>query len=438
MQNAFINHINNQLPFLKNGRLLIAISGGLDSVVLTHLCNKAGLNVALAHCNFNLRPGDCDEDEDFVVHLADTLDVEVFVQRFETNTYADEHKLSTQMAARELRYNWFNDLQTLLKFDYVLTAHHADDALETFLINLSRGTGLDGLTGIPEINNSIVRPLLPFSRSELENYAISQDIEWREDGSNASTKYLRNKLRHDIIPQLKAVNPQFLNNFENTLQHLKASQSIINESIEAVLKEAVLFSDATTTRYDIAVLQRLKASEAYLYELFKGYGFNSGTAILELMSAQSGKYLLSATHMLLKNRSELVVTVKKEALENDSIIIAPNVNSVRLNDGELTITEVDSISEHDTYSVFVDKDKLAFPLVLRHWEKGDIFYPLGMTGKKKLSKFFKDEKLSLIEKSNCRLLCSDSAIVWVVGKRLDNRFKVTHNTQSILKITYKK
>lgn len=438
MQNAFINHINNQLPFLKNGRLLIAISGGLDSVVLTHLCHKAGLNVALAHCNFNLRPGDCDEDEDFVVHLADTLDVEVFVQRFETSTYADEHKLSTQMAARELRYNWFNDLQTLLKFDYVLTAHHADDALETFLINLSRGTGLDGLTGIPEINNSIVRPLLPFSRSELENYAISQDIEWREDGSNASTKYLRNKLRHDIIPQLKAVNPQFLNNFENTLQHLKASQSIINESIEAVLKEAVLFSDATSTRYDIAVLQRLKASEAYLYELFKGYGFNSGTAILELMSAQSGKYLLSATHMLLKNRSELVVTVKKEALENDSIIIAPNVNSVRLNDGELTITEVDSISEHDTYSVFVDKDKLAFPLVLRHWEKGDIFYPLGMTGKKKLSKFFKDEKLSLIEKSNCRLLCTDSAIVWVVGKRLDNRFKVTHNTQSILKITYKK
>ncbi|SEA42943.1 tRNA lysidine(34) synthetase TilS [Bizionia paragorgiae] len=438
MQNAFINHINNQLPFLKNGRLLIAISGGLDSVVLTHLCHKAGLNVALAHCNFNLRPGDCDEDEDFVVHLADTLDVEVFVQRFETSTYADEHKLSTQMAARELRYNWFNDLQTLLKFDYVLTAHHADDALETFLINLSRGTGLDGLTGIPEINNSIVRPLLPFSRSELENYANSQDIEWREDGSNASTKYLRNKLRHDIIPQLKAVNPQFLNNFENTLQHLKASQSIINESIEAVLKEAVLFSDATSTRYDIAVLQRLKASEAYLYELFKGYGFNSGTAILELMSAQSGKYLLSATHMLLKNRSELVVTVKKEALENDSIIIAPNVNSVRLNDGELTITEVDSISEHDTYSVFVDKDKLAFPLVLRHWEKGDIFYPLGMTGKKKLSKFFKDEKLSLIEKSNCRLLCTDSAIVWVVGKRLDNRFKVTHNTQSILKITYKK
>src|SRR5690606_10613812 len=158
-----------------------AISGGLDSVVLTHLCHKAGLNVALAHCNFNLRPGDCDEDEDFVVHLADTLDVEVFVQRFETSTYADEHKLSTQMAARELRYNWFNDLQTLLKFDYVLTAHHADDALETFLINLSRGTGLDGLTGIPEINNSIVRPLLPFSRSELENYANSQDIEWRED-----------------------------------------------------------------------------------------------------------------------------------------------------------------------------------------------------------------------------------------------------------------
>lgn len=436
MQHVFKNHINKQLPFLKDSRLLIAISGGLDSVVLTHLCKTANLNFALAHCNFNLRPRDCDEDEGFVVALADALDAEVFTQSFDTNTYSETHKISTQMAARDLRYAWFNDLKTLLNFDYVLTAHHADDVLETILINLSRGTGLDGLTGIPEVNGAIVRPLLPFSREELENYAKINKIEWREDSSNASTKYLRNKLRHDIIPQLKDINPQFLSNFENTLSHLKASQAIVNESLELVLKEAVAHTDDTTTTFRISVFRNLKATEAFLYEIFKDFGFNSGAAINDLMHAQSGKQLLSDTHSLLKNREELVLTLKSVSNGKENITITENSEQIKINSGTLVITEVDTITEHNANTVFIDKAALQFPLVVKPWENGDYFYPLGMQGKKKLSKFFKDEKLSVLEKEKAELLCSKDAIVWVINKRLDTRFKVTEKTTQILKIIF--
>ncbi len=383
-----------------------------------------------------LRPGDCDLDEDFVINLADALDKEVFIQSFNTNAYSETHKISTQMAARDLRYTWFNDLVNLLKFDYVLTAHHLDDALETVLINLSRGTGLEGLTGIPEVNKTIVRPLLSFSRAELEEYAQTNHIKWREDSSNASTKYLRNKLRHNIIPQLKAINPQFLSNFESTLSHLKASQSIINESVDAVLKEAVISSDAKTTAFNISILQKLKSVEAFLYEIFKAFGFNSGAAIQELMTAQSGKQLFSDTHTLLKNREELILSLKTKPIYNDTISIPLGIKHIKINSGTLTFTSVDSILDHHANTVFVDKDKLEFPLTVRHWETGDYFYPLGMQGKKKLSKFFKDEKLSVLEKEKAELLCTHDAIIWVVNRRLDNRFKVTENTTQILKITF--
>src|SRR5690606_26589934 len=203
MFNHFKNHIDKNLSFLKESKLLIAISGGLDSVVLTHLCYKLGLKISLSHCNFNLRGTESDEDEDFVLELAEDLELEVFIENFDTQAFAQDHKLSTQMAARTLRYHWFEELAQQLHFDYILTAHHADDNLETFLINLSRGTGLDGLLGIPEKNGKLVRPLLCFSREELEKYALANNLSWREDKSNASTKYLRNKLRNDVIPTLK-------------------------------------------------------------------------------------------------------------------------------------------------------------------------------------------------------------------------------------------
>ncbi|HEX9825611.1 MAG TPA: tRNA lysidine(34) synthetase TilS, partial [Flavobacteriaceae bacterium] len=228
------DHINSRLPFLAKSKCLVAISGGMDSVVLAHLCHKMEIDIALAHCNFNLRGDESDADEDFVLQLAEDLNLEVFIESFDTEAYAKTHKLSTQMAARELRYAWFDDLMEQLHFDYVLTAHHADDNLETFLINLSRGTGLEGLTGIPEINGNIVRPLLPFSRQELEYYAIKNKLKWREDSSNIATKYLRNKLRHEVIPTLKEINPQILQNFNKTLSFLQDSNEIMEDCIASV------------------------------------------------------------------------------------------------------------------------------------------------------------------------------------------------------------
>jgi tRNA(Ile)-lysidine synthase len=426
------NHIKSRFPFLENSKLLIAISGGMDSVVLTHLCHKMKLNFALVHCNFNLRGEESDADEDFVLQLAEDLNLEVFIENFDTETYAKTHKLSTQMAARELRYSWFNDLMDQLHFDYLLTAHHADDNLETFLINLSRGTGLEGLTGIPEINGTIVRPLLTFSRQELEAYAIENKMGWREDSSNMTTKYLRNKIRHDVIPALKEANPQVLQNFNKTLSFLQDSYEIIEDRIAEIQKKVVSVEDDLVT-LDIKKLQKLYNPKAYLYQLLKDFNFTEWDDVTALLKAQSGKQIFSETHRLLKDRETLILS--KRVTKNDvSIRILENETQSDAPFGILQIEDVDKITTNDFNSIYVDKHLLKFPLKLRKWIKGDYFYPFGMQGKKKLSKYFKDEKLSLIDKENVWLLCSEDDIVWIINRRADNRFKVTEKTNQILKI----
>jgi tRNA(Ile)-lysidine synthase len=429
MQKNLQDYIDSNLPFLKETKLLIAISGGLDSLVLTHLCYKLNLNIALAHCNFNLRGDESDADEDFVLQLAEDLDLEVFIESFETEVYASAHKLSTQMAARELRYDWFEDLAETLDFDYILTAHHADDNLETFLINLSRGTGLDGLMGIPEINNNIVRPLLSFSRVSIEAYAREHNLKWREDSSNASNKYLRNKFRHDVIPILKTINPQLLQNFETTQNHLQDSKCIIEDAIAKIQKKVVSV-EGDVVKLNIKKLKKLSNPKAYVYQLLKDFNFTEWNAVVDLLDAQSGKQLFSSTHRLIKDREFLLLS---EIHSEDIPKVIINKKSTEAQ-GLLCFDEVDNVTEASKTVIFVDKDKLKFPLELRQWEEGDVFYPLGMKGKKKLSKYFKDEKLSLIDKENVRLLCSDGTIVWIVGKRADERFKVTASTKQILKI----
>lgn len=430
------NHIKSQFPFLEKSKFIIAISGGLDSVVLTHLCHKMKLNFALAHCNFNLRRDESDADEDFVLLLAEDLNLEVFIESFETETYAKEQQLSVQMAARELRYNWFNDLVIQLGFDYVLTAHHADDNLETFLINLTRGTGLEGLTGIPEINGNIVRPLLAFSRQELEVYAINNHIKWREDSSNITTKYLRNKIRHDVIPVLKEINPQLLQNFNKTISFLQDSNEIIEDRIVEIQKKVVSIEDEMI-RLNIKKIQKLSNPKAYLFQLLKDFNFTEWDDVTALLKAQSGKQVFSETHRLLKDRAYLLLT-ERDSKSGDSISISEEDKHVATAFGTLFFDEADAIFGKRTEVIFVDKDKLKFPLTLRKWNEGDYFYPFGMKGKKKLSKFLKDEKCSLIEKEQTWVLISGNDMVWVVGKRADDRFKVTENTSQILKIELQK
>ncbi|MCH7525489.1 MAG: tRNA lysidine(34) synthetase TilS [Bacteroidetes bacterium] len=434
MLENFQNHINKNLNFLKESKLLIAISGGLDSIVLTHLCHDLTLNIALAHCNFNLRGKESDADESFVLQLAKDLNKECFIECFDTLAYAQENKLSTQMAARELRYNWFNELAEQLQFDYILTAHHADDNLETFLINLSRGTGIEGLTGIPEINNKIVKPLLSFSREDIEEYAKENNIEWREDSSNTSTKYLRNKLRLEVIPKFKEVNPQLLQNFNKTIEHLQDSKDIIDDSIETILDTVITKVNDKEIRFDISIIEDLNNPKAYLYELLKDYNFTQWNDIYDLLDAQSGKYVVSATHRLIKDRGCLMLSEINPNLNEKPIIINEADKQFKTPFGILFFDEADAIFGKRTNVIFVDKDKLKFPLLVRQWQEGDYFYPFGMTGKKKLSKFFKDEKLSLIDKENVWLLCSGDDIVWVINRRPDDRFKVTDNTKQIFKI----
>jgi len=423
---------------LNSGKLLVAISGGLDSITLAHLCCKLDLDVTFAHCNFNLRGQESDSDEAFVSQFAKDLNVECFIERFDTLGFAKSQKTSTQMAARKLRYDWFKELADDMQFDYILTAHHADDNLETFLINLSRGTGLEGLTGIPEINNNIVRPLLTFTRDEIETYAKANDLKWREDSSNASTKYLRNKLRHEVIPILKEINPQLLQNFNKTQRYLQDSSGIIYDSIEAISDTIITEVNAESIKFDIAKIEALNNPKAYLYELLKDYNFTEWNDVYDLLSAQSGKQILSATHRLIKNREHLLLSeINLNDIREEShqiITINSEEKQAETPFGTLHFDEADAIFGKRTNVIFVDKSKLISPLTLRQWEEGDVFYPLGMQGKKKLSKYFKDEKLSLIDKEHVWLLCSRNDIVWVINRRADDRFKVDKNTNQIIKI----
>lgn len=427
--------------FLDKSKILIAISGGVDSVVLTNLCYKLELDIALAHCNFNLRGKESDADEEFVLQLAEGLDIEIFIESFETEVYAKQNKLSTQMAARELRYNWFHQLAEQLDFDYILTAHHADDNLETFLINLSRGTGIEGLTGIPEINDNIIRPLLSFSRSDIEEYAKAENLKWREDKSNASTKYLRNKLRLEVIPILKEINPKLLKSFNKTIEHLQDSKGIIDDRIDSISDTIITKVNEDGIHFDIFQIKALNNPKAYLYEFLKDYGFTEWNDVYDLLEAQSGKQVFSNTHRLIKDRDCLLLSEIEQnviqSVSEESILITEFDKKIQTPLGTLFFETTKRLNDLKESTIYVDKSKLKFPLTIRKGQEGDYFYPFGMQGKKKLSKYFKDEKLSLLEKENIWLLCSESEIVWIINKRADNRFKVTDKTKQIIKIELK-
>lgn len=408
------------------------MSGGRDSTVLAHLTNRLRFSIVLAHCNFNLRGSESDEDEAFVIDFSKKLGVEVHVQHFDTQAYMTTHHHSVQLATRTLRYQWFASLRATLHYDYILTAHHADDNLETFLINLSRGTGLEGLTGIPEQNNHIVRPLLPFSGNDILTYAKKNQLMWREDSSNAETKYLRNKIRHEIVPRLKDLHPTFLSNFQKTLTYLKESNQVANRQLST--HKATLFQkEGTAYKIAIAKLTALSPQSYYLYELFKDFGFTQWDAVAHILHAPSGKQLLSATHRLVKDRAYIYITTIGAKEYDTPVLIQEHTRSIT-SPISMTIDEVNNITNTAEHTIYVDKEKLKFPLTVRKWQKGDYFYPFGMQGKKKLSKFFTDEKYSLLDKEAQWLLCVHDAIIWVIGKRADNRYKVDHNTKTILKI----
>ena len=432
MLEDFKKHIQDHFPNLLQDKFLLACSGGLDSVVLAHLCSQCELDFSMAHCNFKLRGEESDEDEKFVKELAKKLDKSLFIKKFETLEYAHDQKVSVQMAARDLRYEWFNGLMRQKNIKTLVTAHHADDNLETFIINLSRGTGIKGLTGIPSQTRNIDRPFLPFTRIQILEFAKSSNLAWREDQSNAETKYLRNKIRHGIVPLLKELHPTFLANFSETQEFLKQIADISDNHINQ-LKEDIFKEDGEVIRIKIESLQSLKPLEAYIHALFSAYGFTEWEDLQHLLTAMSGKVVRSRTHRLVKDRDFLLLTKIADNFQKE-FQITKEETEIQLPIG-LSISTVHIIEEVGPNVLYLDKETLKYPLTLRKWQKGDYFYPLGMGGRKKLSKYFKDEKVDVIAKEKQWLLCSGDDIIWVVGKRADDRYKITNSTKKILKIT---
>lgn len=431
MLTKFQHHITTNFPQLKDKKLLLAVSGGIDSMVLLDLLNKLRFNICVVHCNFQLRGKESDGDEMLVREICQDSYIPYFIESFDTLEFAKENKLSIQLAARKLRYDWFQEIISL-GFDYVLTAHHLDDNVETFLINFTRGTGLEGLTGIPAQNGNIIRPLLPFSREEIENYALENKIQWREDSSNASDKYFRNKIRHDIVPILKELNTGFLDSFQNTLHHLQQAESLVDDASKLVYEKVVVEKE-NRLEIHLKPLLEFKNYKAYLYQWLKNYGFSAWNDIYDLVEAQSGKQVFSETHVLLKDREKLILSERKSTDKSEVFIIESLDSKVNI-PLKLRFCKVVNIFESDSNCIFVDESKLKFPLTIRKWQEGDYFYPSGMNGKKKLSKYFKDEKYSLLDKENQWLLCSEDQIVWVIGKRADNRFTSNETTQNSIKI----
>ena len=435
MKNILQDHIDKEIPYLKQKRLLLAVSGGLDSMVLLHLFQELKCDIAIAHCNFQLRGVESFGDQKFVQDYAEANEIPIFVTQFDTEAFSKDYRLSTQVAARELRYNWFYELLETEKFDYILTAHHADDNLETFLINLTRGTGLEGLTGIPVQNDRVIRPLLFLSRQEIENYAKTNNIQWREDSSNASDKYVRNKIRHHLIPILKELNPHFMTSFLKTEGYLLESLAMVEDAANMIYQQVASEED-NQIHFDLNQLLRLPNYQSYLYQWLKEYGFTAWEDIYDLVDSQSGKQVFAADYRLLKDRDSLILSPLEDKEDEMEFLVNENETEVKI-PLKMTFCKAADISVATNKTIFVDTDQLVFPLVIRKWKTGDVFLPFGMNGKsKKVSKLFKDEKLSLIEKENTWILCSNNQIVWVIGIRSDHRFRTSKTTKNILKIEF--
>ncbi len=439
MLEAFQQQLEQLLDGSIQGSMLIACSGGLDSVVLAHLAHQSKLEFALAHCNFKLRGGSSDQDELFVKTLAHDLGVACYTTTFETSAFAKAEGVSIQMAARTLRYDWFYNLRKEHQYTWLLTAHHLNDSLETFMINTGRGTGLSGLLGIPAATDTIVRPLLAYSRKQIHQYALEHGLQWREDSSNATDHYLRNHLRHHAILNWEEAQPQLLDGFKNTLEHLKQTDALLKVYADSLRQEYCYPIDTLLGPSGIGIdLNKIMSHpqyEAVLHTLLSPYGFTAWLDIYRLPHSQSGKQIFSTTHRVLKNRDRLEVYPLTE-VEQGSYQWSGDQDQIDGGFGTLRkemVNESQSLAKNE---IIVDAHRLEFPLTIRRWQHGDYFYPLGMKGKKKLSKFFKDEKLSLVAKQQVWVLCSGDDIVWIIDHRADQRYGVVASTQHYLKITH--
>ena len=429
MKNKVQNFIVEKSLFSREDKLILGISGGADSVCLMHILLALGYRFDLAHCNFNLRGKESDEDEVFVQELAKKHQLKLHVKQFDTEGYAAENKISTQMAARDLRYAWFNHLLLTKNAKYIAIAHHENDDIETFFINLIRGSGLKGLLGISEKTNSIVRPLMAITRDEIESYLDENKLRYRDDSSNSSVKYLRNKIRHELMPLLAEMNPSIQQTISEEMRILEGVSQVYSCKIEEVRKDLMQEKNGIV-QFETSDLLALKPLHNYLYELLSPYGFVTIDEIAKALKGQSGKQFFSNTHQLLVDR-EFIFISELDVKKNVSITIEDMTKEIK-HPIQLNFSKTDNLEWIKNKNIAqLDYDKLQFPLTLRKWKKGDKFMPLGMQTFKKLSDFFIDNKFSILDKNKQWLLCSNKDIVWVVGHRIDERYKLQSKTKKV-------
>ncbi|MCT4602174.1 MAG: tRNA lysidine(34) synthetase TilS [Marinifilum sp.] len=440
MFRKLVRFVEEENLFYRDEKILVAVSGGIDSVVLLHLLQKMEVECAVAHCNFHLRAKESDGDFEFVKSLAKKNNIPFYSKDFDTKAYADTHKISIEMAARELRYEWFNQILELENYQYIAVGHHADDVAETVLINLVRGTGIHGLTGIKSKLGRVIRPLLPFTRKELEEYAESEELNYREDSTNKETDFVRNKIRHQIIPILEKINPSIRKTMSENVQRFHEVEQIYNDVIEENRLHLV-FERENQLLISISRLQELPSPSSHLFEILSPYGFHHRDVrmITKSLESISGKRFFSSTHQLLRDRKYLILSQLEENDTNEYLL--EEKSGLIEFPFEMEVSFIDRKPGFkfplNSQIACLDADKLKFPLSLRKWQKGDSFRPIGMKGNKKISDFFIDQKFSLQDKENAWLLLSGDRIAWVVGHRLDDRFKITEATAKIFRLEVK-
>lgn len=479
--NKFKHYIRKQNLFGSKDTLIIAVSGGVDSVVLCELCKQAGFNFLIAHCNFQLRGEESGRDESFTKALGEKYETKVFEKKFDTEKYAQENKISIQVAARQLRYNWFGELmkevsgsrhqvsgrsdqqkannyqQSKLQSEnsfmpplgdrglFLLTAHHANDNIETLLMNFFKGTGIGGLKGILPKQGRIIRPLLFAKKEEILKFAAENNLPFVQDSSNLSDKYIRNYFRNQLIPSIQKVFPEVEENLMHNVERFREIEELYKQAISQHKKKLI---EKRGNEIHIPVLKLLKtgALSTVLYEIIKDFGFTPHQAeeMKKLLDSESGKYISSASHKIIKNRNWIIIA-PHNTMEASNILINENDKEVEFENGKLKFEKVINDNNKippDKAIALLDEDTITFPLLLRKWKQGDYFYPLGMKkasgviAKKKLSKYFIDQKLSLADKEKIWVIESNKKIIWIVGKRIDDRFKVTGHTINLVKIYF--
>jgi tRNA(Ile)-lysidine synthase len=435
MLQKFKIFIEENKLFRQGDRILLAVSGGIDSMVMTHLFMQLENETGIAHCNFSLRARESDMDEELVSKFAAANNMAFHSKRFETKARAKEEGVSVQMAARELRYDWFEKIRMEFSYDYIAVAHNLNDNIETLLINLIRGTGIAGLTGMKPLSGRIIRPLLFATRQEITSYCKLHEINYREDMSNAETRYTRNKIRHLVIPLLREINPSIESTLNETAERMTGINEIVSgyifqlrENISRTRNELIIFNAGSLSSY--------LDNKAVLFELFKPFGISNIPLndLVHVIKGRTGASLFTGTNRITKNRDEIIVSssgptgILSRTIENlGELETVPEIASFRLEK-----ISPDFKIPAGQLSACVDYDKLKFPLVIRKWKEGDHFYPFGMSHKKKLSDYFIDSKYSIPDKNRVRIMESGGKIVWIIGDRIDNRFRITGTSSNAL------